>query len=159
MEFLEVVQKRHSVRKFTDQPVDREIIDTIIDIAQSAPSSKNTKSSAFMVIEDPDTLKALSEMRDRGSAFMAGAAAAIVVMGDSSKADLWVENASISATFIQLAATALDLGSCWVHVNGRPRSKEDASLGNAEDYVKELLGIKDEYRVLCVVALGYEEII
>lgn len=159
MEFLEVIQKRHSVRKFTGQPVDREIIDTIIDIAQSAPSSKNTKSSAFMVIEDPDTLKALSEMRDRGSAFMAGAAAAIVVMGDSSKADLWVENASISATFIQLAATALDLGSCWVHVNGRPRSKEDASLGNAEDYVKELLGIKDGYRVLCVVALGYEEII
>ena len=159
MEFLEVIQKRHSVRKFTGQPVDREIIDTIIDIAQSAPSSKNTKSSAFMVVEDPDTLKALSEMRDRGSAFMAGAAAAIVVMGDSSKADLWVENASISATFIQLAATALDLGSCWVHVNGRPRSKEDASLGNAEDYVKELLGIKDEYRVLCVVALGYEEII
>ena len=159
MEFLEVIQKRHSVRKFTGQPVDREIIDTIIDIAQSAPSSKNTKSSAFMVIEDPDTLKALSEMRDRGSAFMAGAAAAIVVMGDASKTDLWVENASISATFIQLAATALDLGSCWVHVNGRPRSKEDASLGNAEDYVKELLGIKDEYRVLCVVALGYEEII
>lgn len=159
MEFLEVIQKRHSVRKFTAQPVDREIIDTIIDIAQSAPSSKNTKSSAFMVIEDPDTLKALSEMRDRGSAFMAGAAAAIVVMGDASKADLWVENASISATFIQLAATAMDLGSCWVHVNGRPRSKEDASLGTAEDYVKELLGIKDGYRVLCVVALGYEEII
>lgn len=159
MEFLEVIQKRHSVRKFTGQPVDREIIDTIIDIAQSAPSSKNTKSSAFMVIEDPDTLKALSEMRDRGSAFMAGAAAAIVVMGDASKADLWVENASISATFIQLAATALDLGSCWVHVNGRPRSKEDASMGNAEDYVKELLGIKDVYRVLCVIALGYEEII
>lgn len=159
MEFLEVIQKRHSVRKFTDQPVGREIIDTIIDIAQSAPSSKNTKSSAFMVIEDPDTLKALSEMRDRGSAFMAGAAAAIVVMGDASKTDLWVENASISATFIQLAATAMDLGSCWVHVNGRPRSKEDASLGTAEDYVKELLGIKDGYRVLCVVALGYEEII
>lgn len=158
MEFLEVIQKRHSVRKFTDQPVDREIIDAIIDIAQTAPSSKNTKSSAFMVIEDPDTLKALSEMRERGSAFMAGAQAAIVVMGDSSKADLWVENASISATFIQLAATALDLGSCWVHVNGRPRSKEDASLGTAEDYVKELLGIKDGYRVLCVIALGYEEI-
>lgn len=112
-----------------------------------------------MVIEDPDTLKALSEMRDRGSAFMAGASAAIVVMGDTSKTDLWVENASISATFIQLAATALDLGSCWVHVNGRPRSKGDASLGTAEDYVKDLLGIKDEYRVLCVVALGYEEII
>lgn len=159
MEFLEVIQKRHSVRKFTDQPVDREIIDAIIDIAQTAPSSKNTKSSAFMVIEDPDTLKALSEMRERGSAFMAGAQAAIVVMGDSSKADLWVENASISATFIQLAATALDLGSCWVHVNGRPRSKEDASLGTAEDYVKELLGIKDGYRVLCIIALGYEEII
>lgn len=158
MEFSEVIQKRHSVRKYTDQPVDREIIDTIIAIAETAPSSKNTHSSAFMVVEDKDTLAAIAEMRDRGSAFVKDAAAAIVVMGDTSKTDIWVENASISATFIQLAATALDLGSCWVHVRERQRSKNDPSRGTAEEYLRGLLGIKEEYKVLCVIALGYEAV-
>lgn len=156
MEFSEVIQKRHSVRKYTEQPVERELIDTIIGIARTAPSSKNTHSSAFMVIEDKDTLRAISEMRERGASFVKDAPAAIVVMGDSSKTDIWVENASISATFIQLAATAMDLGSCWVHVRERLRFKDDPSKGTAEDYLRSLLGIKDEFRVLCVISLGYE---
>lgn len=158
MDFSEVIQKRHSVRKFTDQPVEREIIDTILGIAESAPSSKNSHSSAFMVIEDKDTLTAISEMRERGSAFVKDAPAAIVVLGDSSKTDIWVENCAISATFIQLAATAMDLGSCWIHVRERQRSNDDASKGMAEDYLRELLGIKENLRVLCVIALGYEAV-
>lgn len=157
MEFLDVIDKRHSVRNFADRPVEREILDALISVAQKAPSSRNCKSSAFMVVEDRDTLAAISEMRDFGSAFVKDAPAAIVVMGDETKTDLWVDNCAISATFLQLAATAMDLGSCWVHVNGRPRSKSDASLGDAETYLRELLGIKDGMRVLCVVAVGYPE--
>ena len=158
MDFLEVIEKRHSVRRFTDEPVERELLDAIVGIAQTAPSSKNCHSSVFMVVEDKDTLQAVSEMRDRGSAFLKGAPAAIVVMGDHTKSDIWVENAAISATFIQLAATALDLGSCWVHVRGRMRSKDDPSKGLAEDYLRELLGIREEYSVLCVVAIGCEDL-
>lgn len=155
MDFLGVVEKRHSVRKFADKPVEKELIDTIIRIAETAPSSKNTRSSAFMIIEDRDTIAAISEMRDSGSSFVKDAPAVIVVMGDESKTDLWVDNCAISTTFIQLAATAMELGSCWVHVNGRPRSRTDMSAGNAEDYLRELLGVKDGIRILCVVALGY----
>jgi len=158
MDFLEVIEKRHSVRRFTDEPVEKELIDAIIGIAETAPSSKNSKSSAFMVIEDKDTLRAVSEMRDRGSAFLKDAPAAIVVMGDHVKTDIWVENASISATFIQLAATALDLGSCWVHVRDRLRCSTDPSKGTSEQYLRELLGIREEYSVLCVIALGHEAV-
>ena len=158
MDFLEVIEKRHSVRRFTDEPVDRELLDAIIGIAQTAPSSKNCHSTAFMIVEDKDTLQALSEMRDRGSSFLKGAPAAIVVMGDRSKTDIWVENASISATFIQLAATALDLGSCWVHVRERLRSKDDPSRGLAEDYIRGLLGIREEFGILCVIAIGREDL-
>ena len=110
-----------------------------------------------MVIEDKSTLEAISEMRESGSSFIAGAAAAIVVLGDEEKTDLWVDNASISTTYLMLSAVDKGLGSCWVHVNGRPRSKTDASKGMAEDYVRELLGVKDNMRILCVLALGYEE--
>lgn len=157
MEYNEVLAERHSVRRFEDREVERALIDRIIEEAQTAPSSKNSKSSAFMIVEEPDTLLALSEMRTYGSALIKGAKAAIVVMGDQTKTDLWRENCAISTTLIQLSAVNLGLGSCWVHVNGRVRSADGSLPGDAEDYVRELLGIKDNMRVLCVVALGYEQ--
>ena len=156
MDFAQVVKNRHSVRKYTDEAVDRELIDAILDMALTAPSSKNTKSSSFMVVEDRDTLAAISEMRSSGSTFVKDAPAAIIVLGDPEKTDLWEVNAAISSTFVQLAATSLGLGSCWVQVAGRPRDKHDESKGLAEDYLKELLGIRSQYHVLCVIALGYE---
>ena len=115
MDFLEVIEKRKSVRKYSDRPVEREILDAIVKVAQTAPSSRNSKSSAFMIVEDRDTLDALAQMRDYGSGLLAGAPAAIVVMGDDSKTDLWVDNCAISATFVQLAVTVLALIFLVVH--------------------------------------------
>ena len=155
MDFLEVIDKRHSVRKYSDRPVEKEVLDAIVRVAQTAPSSRNSKSSAFMIVEDRDTLDALSQMRDYGSSLLSGAQAAIVVMGDETKTDLWVDNCAISATFIQLAVTAMDLVSCWVNCNGRPRLKADPDGAKAEDYVTELLGLKDGMRPYCVIAIGY----
>ncbi len=155
MEFKDVLAARHSVRRFDGRPVDRALIDGIISEAGLAPSSKNSRSSGFVVVDDPELLDALSQMREDGCAFLKGAPAAIVVTGDSSKTDLWVDNAAISATYIMLSATARGLGSCWVHVNGRTRNRHDADNGYAEDYVRGLLGLEDPVRVLCVVALGY----
>ena len=155
MDFLEVIEKRRSVRKYSDRPVEKEVSDAIVKVAQTAPSSRNSKSSAFMIIEDKDTLEALSQMRDSGAGLLAGAQSAIVVMGDETKTDLWVDNCAISATFVQLAVTAMDLVSCWVHVNGRPRMKAEPEGATAEDYVTELLGIKDGLRPYCVIAIGY----
>ncbi|MGI6538331.1 MAG: nitroreductase family protein [Caldicoprobacterales bacterium] len=51
---------------------------------------------------------------------------AIVVGIDEEKASTWVEDASISAAYIQLAAHSLGLGSCWAHVRERSCS-EDSS--------------------------------
>ena len=157
MDFLEVIEKRRSIRKYSDQPVERELLDAIVKVAQTAPSSRNSKSSAFMIVEDRDTLDALSQMRDCSSALLSGAPAAIVVLGDETKTDLWVDNCAISATFVQLAVTAMDLVSCWVHCNGRPRYKAEPNGAKAEDYVRELLGIKDGLRPYCVVAIGYPQ--
>lgn len=155
MDFFEVIAKRHSVRKYADRPVEKELLDRMIATAETAPSSKNCKSSAFLIVEDKDTIAAISEMRDRGSAFVKDAPAVIVVLGDETKTDLWVDNCAISATFLQLAATSLGLGSCWVHVNAKPRVSGDPASGTAEEYIRNLLGLKDGMRVLCVVAVGY----
>lgn len=157
MDFLQVIEKRKSVRRYSDRPVEREILDAIVKVAQTAPSSRNSKSSAFMIIEDRDTLDALSQMRDYGASPLKSAQAAILVMGDPSKTDLWVDNCAISATFIQLAVTAMDLVSCWIHINGRPVLKDKPQGAKAEDYVTDLLGIKDGLKPYCVVAIGYPE--
>ena len=118
MDFLEVIEKRKSVRKYADRPVEREVLEAVVKVAQTAPSSRNSHSSAFMILEDKDVIEALSLMRDYGASPLKSAQAAIVVMGDTSKTDLWVDNCAISATFVQLAVTAMDLVSCWIHVNG-----------------------------------------
>lgn len=156
MEFNETVARRHSVRKFTDQEVDRELIDKILSMAMTAPSSKNSKSSGFMVVTDKSTIEALSEMRTSGSSFMKNAPAVVIVLGNEEKSDMWLINSSISATYIYLAATSLGLGSCWVQIEGRTRDKNNPESGLAEDYVRELLGVRDEMRILCAFALGYE---
>lgn len=155
MDFLEVIDKRHSVRKYSDSPVERELLDAIVRIAQTAPSSRNTHSSSFVIVEERDTLDALSQMRDYGSGLLSGAQAAIVVLGDTSKTDLWVDNCAISATFVQLAATSMDLVSCWVHINGRPCKKDEPQGKTAVEYVTELLGIKDGLVPYCCIAIGH----
>ena len=157
MDFLEVIDKRKSVRKYSDRPVERELLDAIVRIAQTAPSSRNSHSSSFVIVEDRDTLDALSQMRDSGSSLISGAQAAVIVLGDTSKTDLWVDNCAISATFIQLAVTSMDLASCWVHINGRPRRKAEPEGPGAVEYVTELLGIKDGLVPYCAIAIGYEQ--
>lgn len=156
MDFIEVIEKRHSVRKYTGEAVPRFLLDEILEEAKTAPSSKNSKSTAFMVLEDRDLIDAVSEMRDRGTRFLKEAPAAIVVLGDTEKSDMWEINSTISATFIQLSAVSKGLGTCWAHVLGRGKTMEDGSQRMAEDYLRELLGIKDNYKVLCVIAVGYE---
>ena len=150
-----MVGRRRSVRRFDGRPVPEEYIAKMLRAALSAPSSKNTHSSSFMVVDDRELLSSLSEMRDFGSAFLKDVPLGIVVMGDEAVTDLWVDNAAISATYIQLGAQALGLGSCWVHVNGRPRKKDDPGEGFAEDYLKTLLPVPKGRRILCVIAIGY----
>lgn len=155
MTLSEILFRRRSVRKFTDRKVDRQTIDKILEATLTAPSSKNTRSSRFMVVEDPTMLERISQMRDSGSAFVKNAPMAVIVLGDTVLTDLWVDNCAISATILQLAAEEQGLGSCWVHVNGRPRKKDAPDMGTAAEYLRKLLPIPASWSPLCVVALGY----
>ena len=56
MEFFELVERRHSVRSFTGEPVEQAAITRILKAALSAPSAKNTRSSSFMVVEEPELI-------------------------------------------------------------------------------------------------------
>ena len=89
MEFKELIAKRRSVRKFTDREVPREVVDRILAEALSAPSARNTRTTRFLVVDDPALVARMAEMRDYGSAFLKGAPLAVLVLGDTSASDLW----------------------------------------------------------------------
>ena len=125
MEFKSLIAQRRSIRKYSDRPVPRDVMDRMLAEALTAPSARNTRTTRFLVVDDPALVARMADMRDYGSAFLKGVPAAVVVLGDTTTSDLWRENAAISATVLQLAAVDEGLGSCWVHVCGRPRRKDD----------------------------------
>uniref|UniRef100_UPI003FF1425C nitroreductase family protein n=1 Tax=Alistipes shahii TaxID=328814 RepID=UPI003FF1425C len=157
MEFKELIAKRRSVRKFTDREVPREVVDRILAEALSAPSARNTRTTRFLVVDDPALVARMAEMRDYGSAFLKGAPLAVLVLGDTSASDLWRENAAISATVLQLACVDEGLASCWVHVNGRLRRKDTPDGERAADYLRTFLPVPDGCEPLCAIALGYSD--
>jgi nitroreductase len=154
MTVTEALIKRRSTRKFDGRAVPHEVLQRLLELTLTAPSSKNSRSSRFMVVDKPELLAQIAEMRDFGSAFLADAPCGVLVLGDTAT-DLWVDNAAISATVLQLAAEEAGLASCWVHVNGRPRKVAEPAGDNAADYLRTFLPIPERWSPLCFVALGY----
>lgn len=157
MKLLEILKARRSVRQFLDKEVEQEKINAIIEGVMTAPSSKNTRTTRLAVVRDRETLTTLSQMRDYGSALLAKAPVAIIVMAEEEPTDLWRENCSISATIMQLMAEEEGLGSCWVHVCDRAQQLKNPEAGDAETFVKEKFPALKPYRVHCIVAIGYDE--
>ncbi len=157
MEFKEVVNKRRSVRKFTDREVGQEVINELMARVSKAPSSRNSHSTHYMVVTDKELLGKISTMRDYGSAFVKNAPAAIIVMGDREKSDMVEVNASICAIFLQLAITDMGLSSCWVHVSGRPQLQAEPDGAKADELLRDILPIPQSSDVLCVIAFGYSD--
>ena len=140
--FLELLKKRRSIRKYLDKPVDSETIDRLVEAALRAPTSMGKNSWNFVVVTAPDVLQKLSSAKPHGAAFLKNAALGIAVCGDPQITDVWIEDASIASAFIHLAATSLDLGSCWIGAF-------------EEEQVKKLLGIPSPIRVVGLLPLGY----
>jgi nitroreductase len=147
----DLLKSRRSIRKFQNKEVEREKIDTILKGALLSPSSRARRPWEFIAVTDKELLARLSQSREHGSSFLAGAPLGIVVIADTELSDVWVEDASITSIIIQLSAQALGLGSCWIQVRERPH----ADNVKAGDYIKEVLGIPDKYNVQCIVAIGY----
>ena len=157
MELKTVLNTRRSVRRFLPTAVPREILLDIVNQALTAPSSRNMRTSRFIIVDDKATIERLSKMRDYGSEFMKDAPAAIIVAADTTKTDLWRENCAISATILQLAVVDAGLASCWVHVEGRPRLKDNPEGEQAIDYLRTFIDLPEDWAVECVIALGYTD--
>ena len=130
--FIEQIRTRRSVRTFTGAPLDPGHVGLLKETALRAPTSRNLRPWAFVFVEDPEKLDALSRCKPHGAAFLAGAALGIVVCADEAQSDVWVEDGSVASILLQFAAQSLGLGSCWLQV----RQRKTAAGAHAEDHVR-----------------------
>jgi len=152
MEFMDVLLKRRSTRKFSQKPVTKEELDYVLKAALLAPSSMNRKPISFMVVERAETLKELAHAKDHGAELLENADKAIVVIADTLISDTWCEDSSIALTYLHLAATDLNLASCWVQIHMRQKSGV-----YAESVVRDILKIDEHYRIAGIMALGHSD--
>ncbi|WP_313344055.1 nitroreductase family protein [Sedimentibacter sp.] len=148
---LEVIKNRRSTRKFKDEKLPKEIIVEILKAGLLAPTSKNKKPVEFIVVEDKETINKLKECKNKGGNGLDTASCAIVVACDCEESDVWVEDASIAASYMQLQVEKLGLGSVWIQI--RKRFNDN---GDAENQVRNILNIPHYYGIVCVLAVGYK---
>lgn len=151
--FFSLIEKRRSIRKFKDQQVEDEKIETLVEAALRSPSSMSRNPWEFIVVNDRDCLVKLSQSKPHGSTFLKGAPLGIVVCGDPAKCDVWVEDCSIASIFIHLAAESLGLGSCWIQIRERTHNAEQT----AGEYVSKLLHLPEHLEVESIIAVGYPD--
>ncbi len=154
MDFKDLVQKRRSIRKFTDEEISSEQLQLILRAALMSPTSKGTRAWHFIVVDDKDMLEKMSNVREMGSQFVAGAAVAIVVLGDRDVTDAWVEDAALAAVTMQYQAAELGLGSCWCHIRNRFSAVQEP----ADNLLRFLLKYPENLTAECIIGIGHPAI-
>jgi nitroreductase len=149
---LELLRKRRSIRKYKDKPIEKEKIAQLVQAALLSPSSRNLRPWEFIVVTDKDVLEKLSAAKP-GAGFIKNAQLAVVVLGNPSICDVWIEDTSIATTIIHLTAESLGLGSCWIQIRER---KHDENT-TAEEYIRNVLNIPQNVKVLSMVSIGYPD--
>jgi nitroreductase len=149
--FFDLLKNRRSIRKYLPTAVEQDKISLITKAALMSPSSKRSNPWEFIVIQDTETLQKLAGCRPHGSQFLAESPLGIIVTADTTKTDVWMEDASIAAIIMQLQAQDLGLGSCWIQVYGRNKDDETAT----ESYIRGLLDIPEHFAVLSIISIGY----
>lgn len=148
---LENIFARRSVRSYTEQPVSRQILDTLARAGMAAPTGMAREPWAFVLIDQRSVLDSLAAGLPSAQ-MLKGAQAAIVVCGNTDKAPMevdanyWVQDCSAATENILLAAQAVGLGAVWT--GAWPRADRMA-------HVIKTLNLPSNLIPLNVIAIGY----
>lgn len=160
MEALECIKTRRSVRKFTEQPVERELLEQVVAAAAYAPSWKNTQIARYTVVTDPAKKQRLADECMMDFAFnqktTSHAPALVVVTAitgrsgferdgsfSTSQGTHWQSfDAGVAAQTFCLAAHALGLGTVIMGIFD-------------EGKVRDVLDLPEEQAVSALIAIGH----
>ncbi len=141
---LESIHMRTSVRAYTQELVEQDVLIELVKAGMAAPTASNKQPWEFIIIQDRDILDKLGESKPP----VGKAPAAIVVLGNTETSGSWVLDCSAATQNILIAATSMGLGTVWT-----------GAYGNAkfENILKETLSLPDGIMPLSVIAVGYAE--
>jgi len=148
MEKLNFILDRRSIRKFTDQKIDDQVITKLITAAMYAPSAVNRQPWHFVVIDQRHIMERIMEIHPYAG-MLRTASHAIVVCGDEQQQHddgYWVVDCGAATENLLLAAHSLGLASCWVGLHPREARKKG---------IAELLQLPRHVQPFALVALGY----
>ena len=149
MQLTEVIEKRRSIRKFSDKPVSRGILEELIKAAALAPTASNLQAWRFFVADDPKLVRDI----DSFSPGLSGKPPVIIAIASDlaeverrgSKNSLvygLMMDASMAAENLMLKAADLGLGTCAI------KSYNDKA-------VHKLLNLPDTMRLEILISLGW----
>ena len=150
MDLLEIMANRRSIRKYTEEEIPEEKLQKILQAGLLSPTSRGKKPWEFFVIKDRELLQTLSKAKRHGSALLADCNTAIAVFADSDLSDAWIEDSSVALGYMYLMAEEQGVGSCWVQM----RMRKDEDGNDAEQNVREILGVDLPLRMVGIMALG-----
>ena len=151
-ELYELTRKRRSVRRYGPAHIDDEVINEIMKVALTAPTSFGHKPVEYVVVRDKDMIRKIGACKQMGGSQINGADVVIVVMvktADKHQAEFWIEGGAIASAYILLAVEQYGLGACWIHIRNRMGQR-----GTSDQEIRSLLGVPDGYTVLNLVAIG-----
>ena len=148
MEFKEVIRARFSCKKYSDRQVEKTALEAILEAGRLAPTAKNLQEQHIYVVQSPEALTKI----DAVTPCRYGAPTVLVVAFDKNnvftypggKRDSGVEDATIVATHMILAAADEGVNSCWIN-------RLDP------EKMAEALALPDNEEVLMVMDLGYAD--
>lgn len=148
MNTLETINKRRSIRKFTDKEITDGQITALLKAAMLAPTGRNIQEWEFLVIKNKETLKKITTVHPYAG-MLAEADAAIIVCGNMEKEgaeNFWVGDCGAATQNILLAATDMGLGSVWLGVQNSAERTED---------IEKLFALPAHIKPFNIIALGY----
>ncbi len=146
MEFKELVKERYSCKKYDSTQITDEQLQFILEAGRLAPTAKNLQEQHIYVMQSEEALALIDEV----TPCRYGAPTVLVVAFNADNVfvypggqrDSGVEDASIVATHLMLAAKDVGVESCWINF-----------FDPAE--VKEKMALPENEEVLMLLDLGY----
>ena len=146
MDFKDVIKNRYSCKKFDGRQVEGEKLTAILEAGRLAPTAKNLQEQHVYVVQSKGALAKV----DSVTPCRYGAPTVLVVAFDKNnvftypggKRDSGVEDATIVATHMILAAADEGVDSCWINFFD-------------PDKMAEALGLPENEEILMVMDLGY----
>jgi nitroreductase len=153
-ETIKTLLTRRSIRKYKPEQIKDEELELILEAGKYAPTGRNWQSPIFIVVQNKEVLKKLSEMNAKifgreGDPYF-GAPTVVLVLADRSRHTA-VEDGSVALCNMFNAAASLGIGSCWVN-----REKEMFETEEGKALLKEW-GIEGDYIGVGACTLGYPD--